>query len=37
LEKAHTTVDPKTGETKINDAQYIEGLRQAKADTIASL
>lgn len=37
LEKAHTTIDPKTGETEINDAQYMEGLRQAKTDTIASL
>ena len=37
LDKAHTTIDPKTGETEINDAQYMEGLRQAKTDTIASL
>lgn len=37
LDKAHTTIDPRTKETEINDAQYMEGLRQAKTDTIASL
>ena len=37
LEKDHTTINPETGETYINDAQYVEGLRQAKAGIIEEL
>ena len=37
LEYNHTTINPETGETYINDAQYIEGLRNSKDAIIENL
>ena len=37
LEKDHSTINPETGETYINDAQYVEGLRNSRDAIIEEL
>ena len=37
LEKDHSTINPETGETYINDAQYVEGLRNSRDAMIEEL
>lgn len=37
LEEAHTTINPATGETYINDEQYMTGMLENKSNIIAEL